>query len=66
MRHTLWTRPRGDLWLPLASHAFLILHSARLTIGLPLYGAKTSLNVAVAFGVAAYGLVARYRSLGAP
>ncbi len=40
-----------------------VLDAADLTIGLPLYGAKTSLNVAVAFGVAAYGLVARYRAL---
>lgn len=40
-----------------------VLDAADLVIGLPLYGKKTSLNVAVAFGVAAYGLVARYRAL---
>ena len=29
---------------------------------LPQYGVKDSLNVSVAFGIAAYGLVARYRA----
>ncbi len=33
-------------------------------IGLPQYGVKASLNVSVAFGIAAYGLVERVRSLG--
>jgi 23S rRNA (guanosine2251-2'-O)-methyltransferase len=40
-----------------------VLSAADVVVGLPQYGSKTSLNVAVAFGVAAYGLVARYRSL---
>lgn len=40
-----------------------LLAAADLVIGLPQYGAKTSLNVAVAFGVAAYALVGRYRAL---
>jgi tRNA G18 (ribose-2'-O)-methylase SpoU len=42
-----------------------VLETADIVIGLPQYGRKESLNVSVAFGVAAYGLVARYRSLAA-
>ncbi len=38
-----------------------VLAQADLVIGLPQYGAKASLNVSVAFGVAAYRLVERYR-----
>ena len=33
-----------------------------LHLALPQYGAKASLNVSVAFGIAAYGLVERYRA----
>ena len=40
-----------------------VLDAADLTLALPQYGVKDSLNVSVAFGIAAYGLVARYRSL---
>jgi len=40
-----------------------LLDAADLVLALPQYGVKSSLNVAVAFGVAAYGLVARYRAL---
>ena len=39
-----------------------VLDAADLAVALPMYGAKASLNVSVAFGVAAYGLVARWRS----
>ena len=39
------------------------LAAADLVVGLPQYGAKESLNVSVAFGVAAYRLVERYRAL---
>ncbi|HYE95935.1 MAG TPA: TrmH family RNA methyltransferase [Rubricoccaceae bacterium] len=39
-----------------------LLGVADLVLALPVYGVKTSLNVAVAFGVAAYGLVGRYRA----
>ena len=42
-----------------------VLEAADLVVGLPQYGVKASLNVSVAFGVAAYGLVERARSLGA-
>jgi tRNA G18 (ribose-2'-O)-methylase SpoU len=38
-----------------------VLDAADIVIGLPQYGKKESLNVSVAFGVAAYGLVARFR-----
>jgi len=38
-----------------------LLDQADLVIGLPQYGIKASLNVSVAFGIAAYGLVARAR-----
>jgi tRNA G18 (ribose-2'-O)-methylase SpoU len=40
-----------------------VLEMADLVIGLPQYGHKTSLNVSVAFGIAAYGLVARWRQV---
>ena len=38
-----------------------VLSAADLVVGLPQWGVKASLNVSVAFGIAAYGLVARYR-----
>ncbi len=41
-----------------------VLAAADLVVGLPQYGTKASLNVSVAFGVAAYGLVARARAAG--
>ena len=41
-----------------------VLAAADRVIGLPQYGVKASLNVSVAFGVAAYGLVERFRSIG--
>jgi len=40
-----------------------VLEAADIVIGLPQYGKKESLNVSVAFAVAAYGLVARFRAL---
>ncbi len=40
-----------------------VLAAAELVVGLPQYGTKASLNVSVAFGVAAYGLVARWQAL---
>jgi tRNA G18 (ribose-2'-O)-methylase SpoU len=40
-----------------------LLAAADLVLALPQYGVKSSLNVSVAFGVAVYGLVARYRAL---
>ena len=40
-----------------------VLEAADLVVGLPQYGVKASLNVSVAFGVAAYGLVDRFRTL---
>ena len=39
-----------------------ILALCDLVVGLPQWGAKASLNVSVAFGVAAYGLVGRWRA----
>ena len=39
-----------------------VLDAVDLVVGLPQYGIKASLNVSVAFGVAAYGLVHRVRS----
>ena len=39
-----------------------VLDRVELVIGLPQYGVKRSLNVSVAFGIAAYGLVDRARS----
>ncbi len=41
-----------------------VLALADLVVGLPQYGTKASLNVSVAFGIAAYGLVGRVRALG--
>lgn len=38
-----------------------LLALADLVVGLPQWGIKASLNVSVAFGVAAYGLVGRWR-----
>lgn len=38
-----------------------LLDAADLAIELPQFGVKASLNVAVAFGVAAYGLLERYQ-----
>ena len=40
-----------------------LLDACDLVVGLPQYGLKASLNVSVAFGVAAYGLVERFRVL---
>jgi tRNA G18 (ribose-2'-O)-methylase SpoU len=39
-----------------------LLAATGLVLALPQYGVKDSLNVSVAFGVAAYGLVGRYRT----
>lgn len=41
-----------------------VLEAVDLVVGLPQYGTKASLNVSVAFGVAAYGLVSRAREAG--
>ena len=41
-----------------------VLARVDFVVGLPQYGTKASLNVSVAFGVAAYGLVARWQALG--
>lgn len=41
-----------------------VLSSADLAIEIPQYGSKQSLNVAVAFGIAASNLVERFRSFG--
>ena len=41
-----------------------VLAAADRVVGIPQYGVKESLNVSVAFGVAAYGLVDRVRALG--
>lgn len=43
-----------------------VLERVELVIGLPQYGTKASLNVSVAFGIAAYGLVDRVRSTSWP
>ena len=40
-----------------------VLAAADLVVALPQWGTKASLNVSVAFGVAAYGLVGRWRAL---
>lgn len=40
-----------------------VLSACDFVVGLPQFGVKASLNVSVAFGVAAYGLVRRYRAL---
>lgn len=42
-----------------------VLDAADLHLALPQYGVKASLNVSVAFGIAAYALVGRIRALGA-
>lgn len=39
------------------------IEAADFALEIPQYGSKQSLNVAVAFGVAAFGLVERYREL---
>ena len=39
-----------------------VLAAADLVVGLPQWGVKASLNVSVAFGIAAYGLVATWRA----
>lgn len=41
-----------------------VLAGADLVVGLPQYGVKASLNVSVAFGIAAYRLVERVREVG--
>ena len=41
-----------------------VLDAADLAVALPMYGTKASLNVSVAFGVAAYGLVERWGAVG--
>lgn len=43
-----------------------VLAACDVALELPQYGAKQSLNVSVAFGIAVYDLVRRYRSLAAP
>ncbi|WP_412067812.1 TrmH family RNA methyltransferase [Rubrivirga sp. IMCC43871] len=40
-----------------------VLAAADLVVGLPQYGVKASLNVSVAFGVAAYGLAERHQAV---
>ena len=40
-----------------------LIESADVVLALPQYGTKDSLNVSVAFGIAAYGLVERFRAL---
>ena len=40
-----------------------LIESADVVLALPQYGTKDSLNVSVAFGIAAYGLVERFRVL---
>ena len=42
-----------------------VLDACDIALELPQYGAKQSLNVSVAFGIAVYDLVRRYRSLAA-
>ncbi len=39
-----------------------MIAAADFVLGLPQYGVKASLNVSVAFGIAAYGLVGRFRA----
>ena len=43
-----------------------LLACCDLALELPQYGAKQSLNVAVAYGIAIYDLIRRYRSLASP
>jgi len=42
-----------------------VIQQADVVLALPQYGIKDSLNVSVAFGIAAYGLVGRFRALRA-
>jgi len=42
-----------------------LIEQADVVLALPQYGSKDSLNVSVAFGIAAYGLVERFRALRA-
>jgi len=42
-----------------------LIEQADVVLALPQYGTKDSLNVSVAFGIAAYGLVERFRALRA-
>ena len=43
-----------------------VVARADLALEIPQYGAKQSLNVSVAYGIAVYGVVERYRHLAAP
>ena len=43
-----------------------VLDAAERALELPQYGAKISLNVGVAYGIAAYDLIRRYRTLHGP
>ena len=65
-----WSAPVGVLFvLPAMFLVFvfptrpfwLVLLGYHLIVGLPQWGVKASLNVSVAFGIAAYGLVGRWR-----
>jgi tRNA G18 (ribose-2'-O)-methylase SpoU len=43
-----------------------LLDVADLAFEIPQYGAKISLNVGVAYGIAVYDLIRRYRSIHGP
>jgi tRNA G18 (ribose-2'-O)-methylase SpoU len=43
-----------------------VLDAADLALEIPQYGAKISLNVGVAYGIAVYDLIRRYRTLHGP
>jgi tRNA G18 (ribose-2'-O)-methylase SpoU len=43
-----------------------LIRAADLGLELPQYGAKQSMNVGVAYGIAVYDLIRRYRSLFGP
>jgi tRNA G18 (ribose-2'-O)-methylase SpoU len=43
-----------------------VLNAADLALEIPQYGAKISLNVGVAYGIAVYDLIRRYRSVHGP
>jgi tRNA G18 (ribose-2'-O)-methylase SpoU len=43
-----------------------VIDAADLALELPQYGAKISLNVGVAYGIAVYDLIRRFRSLHGP
>lgn len=43
-----------------------VLNAADLALEIPQYGAKISLNVSVAYGIAVYDLIRRYRTLHGP